>query len=152
MRITRVLGFALLTAAAGFAVGQTMPALDSSPVTLATLPLKLPAVGNLEAVDKWRFGRVQRIERRSGSDDILIHIRTADEQVHRIVGPREPLTRLARACGWIDGDWRKVAGRRDYVERMIAFDVDDEGRLIAVISLEPFNRSRARLRRAFSSG
>ncbi len=152
MRITRVLGFALLTAAAGFAVGQTAPRLDSSPVTLATLPLKLPAVGHLEAVDEWRFGRVQRIERRTGSDDILIHIRTADEQVHRIVGPGEPLALLARKCGWVDNDWKVVAGRRDYVERMIAFDVDDEGRLIAVISLEPFNRSRARLRRAFSSG
>ena len=149
MRITIVLIVAVIAAAAGFAVGQTTRRADPSGVTLINLPLKLPAVGNLEAVDRWRFGRIELIERRGDTDDILIHVRTADEQVHRIVGPRDPLVALARACRWVDNEWRTVAGRRDYVERMVAFDVDVNGRLIAAISLEPINRSRSRLKRAF---
>ena len=125
MRITRVLGFALLTAAAGFAVGQTAPRLDSSPVTLATLPLKLPAVGHLEAVDEWRFGRVQRIERRTGSADILfVSDLVACEQTgtRRLPPPSFPCTTVTplprkssssrlRLTG-IDGDRPSPAPRR----------------------------------------
>ena len=145
MRISILLGIAALAAAAGFAAGQTRP---SSGHSMMQLPVELPAVGNTDAVKRWRLGRVQAIERRGDSDDIVIHLRTADGRVQRIIGPREPLAILGRRCGWVDADLRVVAGRAGYVERMVAFDVDANGRLIAAISLEPFNRDNNRLRRA----
>ncbi len=145
MRISILLGIAALAAAAGFAAGQTRP---SSGHTMMRLPVELPAVGNINAVQRWQLGRVQQIERRGNSDDIVIHLRTAGGRVHRIIGPREQLAILGRRCGWINTDFRVVAGRAGYVERMVAFDVDANGRLIAAISLEPFNRDNNRLRRA----
>lgn len=145
MRTSLALGIVALAAAVGFAAGQTRPASDH---TMMRLPVELPAVGNIDAVQQWRLGRVQQIERWGDSDDIVIHLRTADGQVHRIIGPREPLAVLGRRCGWVDSDFRVVAGRAGYVERMVAFDVDADGRLIAAISLEPFDRDNNRLRRA----
>ncbi len=145
MRTSILLGIAVLAAAVGFAAGQSRP---SSGQTMIQLPVQLPAVGNVDAVRQWRLGRLQQIERRGGSEDIVIHLRTADGRVHRIIGPREPLATLGRRCRWIDSDFRVVAGRAGYVERMVAFDVDEDGRLIAAISLEPFDRNNNRLRRA----
>ncbi len=145
MKISILLGIAVLAVGVGFAAGQsTRP----SGHTMMRLPLELPAVGNVDAVRQWRFGRVQQVERRGGSDDIVISIRTADGRVHRIVGPREPLAVLGRRCGWIAGDINRIAGRAHYVERMVAFDADADNRVIAVISLEPFDRDRNRLLRA----
>ncbi len=121
-----------------------------SPVTLFALPLKLPAVGNLGAVREWHFGRLQSVEQAGASPDIHLDIRTPDGAVHRIVGPRVHLAELARASGWVTSD-RVRPVRQDYVERMIAFDADRQQRLIAMISLEPMNRDRNRLRRALGT-
>ena len=83
--------------------------------------------------------------------DILIDVRLASGEVTRVVGPREPLANLGRSCGWVRTETKTVAGRADYVERMIALDVDENNRIIAVMSLEPFNRDRARLRRVLGN-
>jgi hypothetical protein len=137
----------LAAAAAGFAVGQTTG--NIAGIKPVKLPVPLPAVGNIDAVKKWRFGRVEQISRNSIDGDITIRVRIANGQTADIVGPRQALSSLARSCGWVATETQTVAGRSDYVERMIAFDVDDAGRFIAVMSMEPFNRDRARLRRAF---
>ncbi len=144
MRMAVIAVIALTAAAAGFATAQaTRPGFR-----MMKLPLDLPAVGNIDDVRQWRFGRIELIERR-GTDDIRIRMRLASEQVVHVVGPREPLAALGRKCGWVQTETQTVAGRADYVERMVAFDADENGRIIAVMSLEPFNRSRARLRRVF---
>ncbi|MHC4908285.1 MAG: hypothetical protein ACYTF9_01005 [Planctomycetota bacterium] len=118
------------------------------PVELVQLPLKFPAVGNIAGVKQWRFGRLQDVEVTSGTDDIVLRIRINDGSVARIIAPRRPLVELARQCGWMRFDSKTIPTRPDYVERMIAFDVDSNGRLIAMMSLDPVPRDTKRLRRA----
>jgi hypothetical protein len=147
MSTIRLLIAAAVVAAAGLssAVASRQP----SPVTLVELPLKLPAVGNLPAVKQWRFGRLEQVEQFSGQPDIILSIRTMDDAVLRIAAPAAPLVELARRSNWVDPG-KARPGRSDYVERMIAFDVDAQSRLIAMMSLEPMGRSDSRLRRALS--
>ncbi len=142
-RMRVIVVIALAAAAAGFVVARTKD--EGSGVI--RLPLDLPVVGNVDAVRQWRFGRIESIERSPG-EDIGIRIRLANQQVVNVVGPRAPLGDLARACGWIRADPHSIAGRAELVERMIAFDADESGRIIAVISMEPMDRSESRLRRA----
>ena len=146
MRIAVIAAIVVVAAAAGFALGQTTQ--PNTGLQRMRLPLDLPAVGNIDAVRKWRIARIESIERSTG-DDIRIQIRLANGQVERVVGPRQQLAALGRACGWVRDPNQTVAGRADYVERLIALDVDQTGRIIAVISMEPFNRNRRRLERAF---
>ena len=143
-----VAGFAVLAATTlGGASGQARS--QPGGITMIKPAMEFPAIGNIDAVKQWRVGRIERIERRTGTDDVAIDIRTADEQVHRVIGPREPLAFLVRRCGWVSSSTQTFASRSDYVERMVAFDVDSNGRIIAVMSLEPFARSTSRMRRAF---
>ena len=96
MRMAVIAVIALAAAAAGFATAQaTRPGFR-----MMKLPLDLPAVGNIDDVRQWRFGRIELIERR-GTDDIRIRMRLASEQVVHVVGPREPLAALGRKCGLI---------------------------------------------------
>ena len=113
------------------------------------LPVPLPAVGNVEAVRKWRFARIERIDRNRTDADMAITVRFADGTTRQVVGPRDPLAQLGQACGWLRVETQTVAGRADFVERMVALDVDENNRIIAIMSMEPFDRDRARLRRAF---
>jgi len=137
----------IAAATAGFAFGQTTRSVSG--IKPVKLPVPLPTVGNIDAVKKWKFGRIEQISRNPADADITIRVRIANGQTADIVGPRQALSTLARSCGWVATETQTVAGRSDYVERMIAFDVDETGRFIAVMSMEPFNRDRARLRRAF---
>ena len=66
----------------------------------------------------------------------------------RVVCPRAPLVDLAWQSGWFSHDAKDRPTRRDYVERMVAIDVDANGRLIAMMSLEPVRRDTNRMRRA----
>lgn len=124
------------------------PPRPAGPVQRITLPLEFPAVGNVEAVKQWTFGRVERIEQIARSPDINVSIRTADGTVVRALGTATALDDLARASDWIRVTSRQSTGREDFVERMIAFEVDGQGRLVAVASLETINRNRNRLRTA----
>jgi hypothetical protein len=117
-------------------------------VRLVKLPLDLPAVGNVDGVRQWRFGRLESVEQRGAGPDIVLNIRTADGSVHKIVAPGPPLAQLARRSNWLTAPDAARPGRATYVERMIAFDADENGRLIAMMSMEPINRARSRLRRA----
>ncbi len=145
MKLSYVLIVAALAFAAGISAGQTSR--PGSPVTLVDLPLKLPAVGNLDAVRQWRFGRIQSTELAGDNPDVRIEIRTLNGSVIRVVGPRRELVELARRTNWLNRHKSRPT-RQDYVERMIAFDVDSQQRLIAMMSLEPMDRDRNRLRRA----
>jgi hypothetical protein len=152
MKSPLVIVIATLALAVGVGLGTALATQPANPesVRLVSLPLKLPAVGNVDAVRQWRFGRLESVVQAAGQEDIEMRIRTADGVVHSIFGPGPPLSDLARASNWFDLS-KPRPGRNDYVERMIAFDVDGNGRLIAAMSLEPLSRSQARLRRAFGN-
>jgi hypothetical protein len=145
MRITPIL-LATTTLLAGLATmaGARQVAL----VRQLELPRQLPAVGNIEAVERWHFGRLELVEQSTGTPDIVLQIRTEGGEVIRVTAPGPPLLELARASNWFEPA-RDTPGRNDYVERMIAFDADEDDRLIAMMSLEPIRRSNARLRRVF---
>lgn len=150
--LAMVAGIALLATAllsSASAQSTSQPSRNPDGITMMRPPMEFPAIGNIDAVKQWRLGRIERLERRAGSDDVLCEIRTVDNRVHKVVVPREPIGYLARQCGWLSTPTQTFASRSDYVERMIAFDVDGNGRIIAVMSLEPFGRNQARLRRAF---
>jgi hypothetical protein len=70
-----------------------------------------------------------------------------DGTIVRMAGPGPQLAELARQSDWIRFG-KATPTRTEYVERMIAFDMDANQRLIAMISLEPIFRDRNRLRRA----
>jgi hypothetical protein len=131
-------------------LGQTAP--PTAPATATDvvrirLPLDLPAIGNLEAVKNWRFGRIENVVQVGAQGDIRVRIRTEDGTVHDVAGPRV-LGDLARESNWVSNESsRPQITRADYVERMVAFDMDDQQRIIAVISLEPMERNRRRLQR-----
>lgn len=116
------------------------------PVVRIELPLKFPAVGNIDAVKQWRFGRLQDVDQTAGTD-IVLGIRT-DQGYVRVTGPGPELSDLAYRSNWVRSPSRQFPGRSDYAERMIAFDYDPQFRLIALASLEPLPRDRNRLLRA----
>jgi hypothetical protein len=145
MKLTAVLVAMALAFTAGLAVAQNgRPQTTVQPVDL---PLKLPAVGNIGAVRQWKFGRIQSVETRGATGDVVLTMRTGDGTVIRIVGPRQELRELALASEFVRFA-SNAPIRAEYAERMVAYDVDDNGRLIAVISLEPVFRDPNRLRRA----
>jgi hypothetical protein len=131
-------------------LGLAGSAQDPNVPRLIQLPVKFPAVGNIDAVNTWRLGRVQQAVRAGNSPDVTIDIRVENGSVLTVVGPAEQLRELARRSEWFDPA-RQRPGAQDYVERQIAFDVDENGRIIAVASLEPMHRDRNRLRRAIGA-
>jgi hypothetical protein len=129
---------------------QAPPSQSPGTVTMIDLPVKVPAVGNLGAVKTWRLGRIESIERSQNEGEILLNIRVKNGDVLKIVAPGPPLADFAVASDWVKhADAKSLPGRKDWVERMIAFDVDETGRLIAMASLEPLNRNERRMWRAF---
>jgi hypothetical protein len=156
--IVTALGFSTVLAT------QSTPPADKPPAQPETVPaqprvpdvvvrgeavtLSLPVVGNAAGVKQWRVARVDRVENVLNSPDIIIHLRLADGTIVQVPGPAAPLDDLARQSGWVISPGKATATRNDYIERMVAFDVDANGRLIAMASLEPVQRNRNRLRRA----
>ena len=146
MKLALTLTALTITAAAAFAIAQpTRP--QQGPVAWMELPLKFPVVGNIDAVRQWRFGRLQAVEDTAGPD-LILRIRIADGSVLRIFAPGPQLRELCVQSNWVRTRTKTFPGRQDYAERMIAFDYDENMRLIAMASLEPINRDRRRLRQA----
>lgn len=137
-----------LALAAAMWLGSAVTAQESSPVVDVLLPLKLPAVGNLAAVREWKFGRLQEAQMIAGSPDVILRLRSEDGAVHRMIGPAAQLGEMARKSNWMRYDVKSFPTMRDYAERMVAYDVDDNDRLIAMMSLEPIYRDVNRLLRA----
>ena len=143
--------------AASFIIGSAVSVLGISllahanqapnEVVRVKMPLDLPGIGNINAAKHWRFGRIESVVQVGAADDVKINIRIADGTVLEVIGPRV-LSDLARASNWVSAEPSKEQlTRSDYVERMVAFDVDDANRIIAMISMEPIERDRRRLLR-----
>ena len=142
--MTKQLGLMLLAVAVLMLAGSVQ---NPNLPRLIELPLKFPAVGNIDAVKTWRFGRIQQATRAGNNPDISIDIRLANNSVITVIGPAAQLRELARQSEWFD-PVKQRPGSGDYVERQIAFGVDAQGRIIALASLEPSRRDHNRLRRA----
>ncbi len=144
MRKRTIAAALLIVACCGAVAAQQ--ARQADPVVEIPLPLKFPAVGNIDKVVQWRFGRLEDVSR-SGQGDISMRIRMADRTV-TVTGPGPQLADLAWRSNWVRTQSKTVPSSSDYVERMIAFDYDPSMRVIAMASLEPLDRDRSRLRRA----
>ncbi len=146
-RTLTVVGIVAAVVVVGGVLGQTAaPGTSQGAIVRIELPLKFPAVGNVDAVKQWKFGRLQEVEQTAGTD-IILGIRT-DLGLIRVTGPGPQLSELAFRSNWVRTPTRSFPGRSDFAERMIAFDYDPQQRLIAMASLEPLPRDRNRLRRA----
>ncbi|MFG0283372.1 MAG: hypothetical protein ACF8R7_03025 [Phycisphaerales bacterium JB039] len=124
---------------------QQQPA--QAAVKMVKLPVELPSVGDVDRAARWQFGRIDQITAR-GADELTIRVRTEAAQDIDLTISRAPFVALAQASGWISENPQNVTGRSEYAERLLAFGLDDGGRVVAAISMEPFDRNRARLRRA----
>ncbi len=145
MKLSLILAALILCGAVAFAAAQASR--PARAVVGIELPLKVPAVGNIEAVRQWRFGRLQDAEMTAGND-VRLRIMVADGSVLQLVGPGPALSELAFQSNWVRSPSRSFPGRSDTAERMIAFDYDENRRIIAMASLEPIARDPNRLRRA----
>ena len=65
-----------------------------------------------------------------------------------LICPREPFGELAHASRWMENRSNPFPSVRDYIERQIAFDADETGRIIAMASLEPIPRNGRRIANA----
>lgn len=113
------------------------------------LTVRLPVVGNVGQVRQWRYGRIQSVVA-DGDVDVVIELRDGKGNVGRAWCPKEPLEALARSSNWVE-EPRFSPSRKEYVERMVAFDVDDNDRIIAIASLEPLPRDEKRIARAYAN-
>jgi len=112
---------------------------DASGLQWAQLTAELPAIGNVDKARQWRFGRIVGVADTTTAD-VFIEIRHGTNQRIRVICPRQPFAELARASRWMEAD-RQFPSRREFIERMIAFDVDSDDRVIGLISLEPIPRN-----------
>jgi len=109
---------------------------------------ELPAIGNVDLVKKWRFGRIHRLA--AQGNEILLDLRCEEGVIVSAICPRGPFAELAQASRWMDNRSNPFPGIRDYVERQVAFDIDETGRIIALASLEPIPREGRRIARAMT--
>lgn len=140
----------LALTAAGVAAVRVAPAQTTrsqGPVTWMELPLNFPVVGNIEAVNQWQMARLQEVQQ-TATTDLIVTFRLGNGRLVRATGPGPELCDLAFQSDWVRTATKTFPGRTDYAERMVAFDVDGNGRLIAMASLETVNRDRSRLRSA----
>ncbi len=149
-RINLLATCAVVLTALALVAGRQVLAQASQPddVQAVSLCFDLPAIGNVESVKEWRFGRIDNVQR-VGTEEIRLGIRTRDEKVHRLVCPAQPFAVLAARSNWMRESGSEFPSRRDFVERMVAFAADDSGRVIALTSLEPVARRGRRIADAF---
>jgi len=108
---------------------------------------RLPAIGNIDAVKAWKYGRIERMSR-MGDRDAILEIRDAQGATRRVLCPHGPFVELARVSNWFTSGQAQPSAR-DFVERMVAFDFDENDRIIALASLEPLPRNARRIADAF---
>src|SRR5262245_42519392 len=93
--VSSAIAFAIGCAGASIFAQATRPTAAHEVVNV-TLPLDLPAIGNIKAATNWRFGRIESVVQVGRGDDVKINIRTEDGTVLETIGPRV-LSALARA-------------------------------------------------------
>ena len=126
---------------------ETQPA---SPPAGTVQPVKfcaeLPAIGNVDLVEEWHFGRIQSLSQ--SGQEVALEIRGENGGMVTLICPREPFGELAHASRWMENRSNPFPSVRDYIERQIAFDADETGRIIAMASLEPIPRNGRRIANA----
>ena len=143
-----VLGFfALALAIVGtpFVLGALQN--DTGPGKWVELSFRLPAIGNVEKVSKWTYGRLVNLSY-IGDNDVALTIRTAEGPVQRVICPKLPFHALAQVSSWMRASETSISAK-EYTERMVAFAADETGRVIAMVSLEPLPRDGKRIARAY---
>ena len=150
-RLVLATTLAVMLLGTGFSVAWAVAPQSSQPASAVrgvTLPLEFPGIGNVDAVRNWHFARIEGVELVGNEPDVTLKLRDAQGAVVDVIAPRAPLRELAFASGWVRTESKSAVTRNDYAERMVAVDVDSAGRLIAIVSLEPIDRDRNKLRRA----
>lgn len=138
----------LVAAVLGIGLIATRPApAGPPPGTWLEFSFRLPAIGNVDLVTSWEYGRIARVEQ-SRADELILELRSAAGDTVKAVCPYDPFMELARVSQWLRGSGQTL-GARVYVERMVAYDVDDTGRIVALVSLEPIPRDGRSIARAF---
>ena len=122
---------------------------DTGPGKWVELSFKLPAIGNVEEVSQWTYGRLTNLTY-IGDNDVALTIRTAEGPVQRVVCPKLPLHALARVSSWMRASETSISAKQ-YTERMVAFTADETGRVIAMVSLEPLPRDGKKIAKAYGN-
>ncbi len=150
MKTRYMMTFAFLAGIAAVTLAQDITPTQGNqegPVKWVDITATLPAVGNIEAVEKWHYGRLENLTR-LGTGDVMLEIRNKEGNTARVICPFDPFVTLAQVSLWYEGP-KQLPGRRDYIERMVAFSADADGRVIGLVSLEPLPRNGRRIARAF---
>ncbi|MEE9130617.1 MAG: hypothetical protein V3T84_11415, partial [Phycisphaerales bacterium] len=113
------------------------------------LSFSLPAIGNVEEVSKWTYGRLVNLTY-IGENDVSLEIRTAKGPVQRVICPKVPFHALAQVSSWMRASDTSISAK-EYTERMVAFTADETGRVIAMASLEPLPRDGKKIARAYAA-
>ncbi len=122
---------------------------DKGPGKWVELSFRLPAIGNVEEVSKWTYGRLVNLSY-EGENDVSLEIRTAKGPVQRVICPKLPFHALAQVSSWMRAGETSISAK-EYTERMVAFTADERGRVIAMVSLEPLPRDGKRIAKAYGA-
>ena len=79
-----------------------------------------------------------------------MEIRDGGGREHRVWCPRIPFEALAVESNW-SANTNQFPTRKEWIERMVAFDFDQDDHIIAIVSLEPLPRDTKRIARAYDS-
>ena len=145
-----VLGFvalAFLIASTQFVTAAMQD--DTGPGKWVELSFTLPAIGNVDQVSEWRYGRLVNLTY-IGENDVSLEIRTAKGSVQRVICPKLPFHALAQVSSWMRASDTSLSAK-EYTERMVAFTADETGRVIAMVSLEPLPRNGKKIARAYDA-
>ncbi len=151
-RISTVIALGFVALAFAFAATQFGTAAlqnDTGPGKWVELSFSLPAIGNVEEVSKWTYGRLVNLTY-IGENDVSLEIRTAKDPVQRVICPKLPFHALAQVSSWMRASETSISAK-EYTERMVAFTADETGRVIAMVSLEPLPRNGKKIARAYDA-
>ncbi len=151
-RISTVIVLGFVAVAFAFAATQFGNAAlqnDTGPGKWVELSFRLPAIGNVEEVSKWTYGRLVNLTY-IGENDVSLEIRTAKGPIQRVICPKLPFHALAQVSSWMRATETSISAK-EYTERMVAFTADETGRVIAMVSLEPLPRDGKKIARAYGA-
>ena len=120
---------------------------DKGPGKWVELSFTLPAIGNVDQVSEWTYGRLVNLTY-IGANDVSLEIRTAEGPVQRVICPKLPFHALAQVSSWMGATETSISAK-EYTERMVAFTADETGRVVAMVSLEPLPRDGKKIARAY---
>ncbi len=120
---------------------------DKGPGKWVELSFTLPAIGNVDQVSEWTYGRLVNLTY-IGENDVSLEIRTAKGPVQRVICPKLPFHALAQVSSWMRASETSISAK-EYTERMVAFTADETGRVIAMVSLEPLPRDGKKIAKAY---